>query len=197
MRIGASLKRLAVIAALAAAGCETSATTSVAPSASRCGVTLSVQPAAFAASGGRGTVSVGTNRECAWDARSESAWLAVSSDVVAEVSQPRLAGDCAPNNGKSFERRANCCQIQHPCGQPHTERVIESQSRRSPANRSPECVAANRELARDQPRSVERPGLNPPRRWRNSGLDPRSPAEGFQEHWPGWGLEGVVIEPTN
>ena len=86
MRIGASLKRLAVIAALAAAGCESSATTSVAPSASRCGVTLSVQPAAFAASGGQGTVSVGTNRECAWDARSEAAWLALSSAPAGQGS---------------------------------------------------------------------------------------------------------------
>ncbi len=88
MRIGASLKGFAVIAALVAgAGCKSSATTSVAgPSASRCGVTLSVQPTSFAASGGQGTVSVGTNRECEWDARTEVAWLALSSENAGQGS---------------------------------------------------------------------------------------------------------------
>ena len=60
-------------------GCSTSASTSLNPNApaARCSVTATAQPASVGAPGGSGAVIVSTNRECAWEASSESGWLSL------------------------------------------------------------------------------------------------------------------------
>ena len=67
-----------VLAALAS-GCGTSSSTSVTAPSARCGVNATAQPAAVGAPGGTGAIAVTTDRECAWDARSESDWLSLSA----------------------------------------------------------------------------------------------------------------------
>jgi hypothetical protein len=73
--------QLAALAVLTGA-CGTSSSTSVnpnSPTASRCGVTATAQPASVGAPGGNGSITVTTNRECAWEAASEAGWLSLGS----------------------------------------------------------------------------------------------------------------------
>ncbi|MDQ3349019.1 MAG: hypothetical protein M3545_13750, partial [Acidobacteriota bacterium] len=72
---------LAACAALTAAGCGSSATTSVtAPgSVSKCGVAVASPGTPLPARGGSGEVAVTTARECAWSATSESGWLTIKA----------------------------------------------------------------------------------------------------------------------
>ena len=68
------------VAATAAAGCGSSVTTTTAPAAaSRCVVSLATTNAAMPAAGGAGRVNVNTDRECAWTATSDAAWLSITS----------------------------------------------------------------------------------------------------------------------
>ena len=69
---------LAVLAAVT--GCGNSTKVNVAgPSISKCGVSISGNSSPAPAAGGTGTLTVSTARECAWSARSESSWIALSS----------------------------------------------------------------------------------------------------------------------
>src|SRR5690349_10193765 len=65
--------------AVFASGCGTSTSTSVNAPSSRCGVSAVAQPSALGAPGGSGAIVVTTNRECAWEARSEADWLSLST----------------------------------------------------------------------------------------------------------------------
>jgi hypothetical protein len=70
--------------ALAASGCTTacgsSTSSSVAgPTADRCSLSLSAQPTSLQAAGGRGLVSISTNRECAWEAQIDADWIQLES----------------------------------------------------------------------------------------------------------------------
>ncbi len=69
---------LAIVTALSGA-CGRESSTSVTAPTNRCGVNASAQPASVAAPGGAGAIVVATNRECAWEARSESEWLSLST----------------------------------------------------------------------------------------------------------------------
>ena len=69
--------QVTTLAALVSA-CGTSSSTSVNAPSARCAVTATAQPAAVGAPGGSGSIIVRTDRECAWEARSESDWLALS-----------------------------------------------------------------------------------------------------------------------
>jgi len=64
--------------ALLASACGTSSSTSVNAPSSRCAVTATAQPPAVGAPGGSGSIVVSTDRECAWEARSESDWLIIA-----------------------------------------------------------------------------------------------------------------------
>ena len=74
------LRHLSLVAILAAltGACGRESSTSVTAPSSRCGVNASAQPASLAAPGGSGAIVVATNRECAWEARSEAEWLSLS-----------------------------------------------------------------------------------------------------------------------
>jgi hypothetical protein len=79
--MGTWIRRATLIAVLATltAGCGRESSTSVTAPSSRCGVNASAQPASVAAPGGSGAIVVATNRECAWEARSEAEWLSLST----------------------------------------------------------------------------------------------------------------------
>ncbi len=79
--MGTWIRRATLLAALAAltGACGRESSTSVTAPSSRCGVNASAQPASVAAPGGTGAIVVATNRECAWEARSEADWLSLSS----------------------------------------------------------------------------------------------------------------------
>ena len=79
--MGPWFRRASLVAALAAltGACGRSSSTSVTAPSARCGVNASAQPASVAAPGGSGAIVVATNRECAWEARSEVDWLSLSS----------------------------------------------------------------------------------------------------------------------
>ena len=70
---------VALVLALASSGCGSSTSTSTAPSTvPRCSVSLPTPELNVPASGGKGTVAVSTNRECAWTANSTASWLTIS-----------------------------------------------------------------------------------------------------------------------
>lgn len=70
---------------LVACGSSTSTSTTTSTSVTgpssttRCQATAGPAPAAFAPAGGVGTISIGTARECAWSATSQSAWIVFTS----------------------------------------------------------------------------------------------------------------------
>src|SRR5688500_9317173 len=64
--------------AVLASACGTTSSTSVNAPSSRCAVTATAQPSSVGAPGGSGSIIVSTDRECAWEARSEADWLAIS-----------------------------------------------------------------------------------------------------------------------
>jgi Putative binding domain, N-terminal/Viral BACON domain len=55
--------------------CSSSSQSVTAPSISKCQVTAVAEPATFGASGGAGTLTVNTNRECQWNAASSGNWI--------------------------------------------------------------------------------------------------------------------------
>jgi BACON domain-containing protein/all-beta uncharacterized protein len=73
------------LAALVAStsGCGSSTSTSVAAPSStlsaRCQATVASSAPRFAASGGAGTVSVNIDRDCTWNATTQSSWIAITS----------------------------------------------------------------------------------------------------------------------
>jgi hypothetical protein len=78
--MGTTMRGVLLVAtlAVAASGCGTSSSTSVNAPSSRCTVSATAQPAAVGAPGGSGSIIITTDRECAWEARSEADWLSVA-----------------------------------------------------------------------------------------------------------------------
>src|SRR5829696_2858243 len=62
-----------------AAACTSSTSTVTSPTSARCPVELAASPATLDASGGTGQIAITVNRECTWDARSESAWITLTA----------------------------------------------------------------------------------------------------------------------
>lgn len=61
------------------AACTSSSTSITAPTSVRCAVNLGLSPATVGASGGNGQITIAINRECTWEARSETDWIALAS----------------------------------------------------------------------------------------------------------------------
>jgi trimeric autotransporter adhesin len=70
---------VAVACLAASAACSSSSTTVTSPSSVRCPVNLSLTPASVDAAGGSGQVTISVNRECTWEARSESDWITLGA----------------------------------------------------------------------------------------------------------------------
>ncbi len=66
-------------AALLFSSCSSSATTSVvAPSADKCAVSIATSATSFPATGGSGSVTVSTARDCTWSLASDAPWLSLT-----------------------------------------------------------------------------------------------------------------------
>src|SRR5687767_2546165 len=69
-----------IAAAVTVAACGNAASVNVAgPSGERCGVSVGASGSPAPADGGSGTLTVATERECTWSARSESSWISLST----------------------------------------------------------------------------------------------------------------------
>src|SRR5688572_27713274 len=79
--MGTWIRSAALLTALAAmtGACGRESSTSVTAPTARCGVNASARPASVGAPGGTGAIVVATNRECAWEARSEADWLSLAA----------------------------------------------------------------------------------------------------------------------
>ena len=65
---------------LLVAGCGSSGYTATSPSSiSKCGVALEAPASTLSASGGTGSITIATERECQWSAQSDAAWLTIPS----------------------------------------------------------------------------------------------------------------------
>jgi Domain of unknown function (DUF5666)/Putative binding domain, N-terminal/Viral BACON domain len=70
---------VAVTYLTACAACSSSSTTVTSPSSVRCPVNLALTPASVDAGGGSGQITISVNRECTWEARSESDWITLGA----------------------------------------------------------------------------------------------------------------------
>jgi hypothetical protein len=63
-------------------GCSSSKTSVVGPTTtdSKCQVAVTTSPASFTASGGSGTVTISTSRDCTWTVATSTSWVTLSGD---------------------------------------------------------------------------------------------------------------------
>lgn len=82
---GSGLLAACLAACATAAACGSSSTTITSPGAvSKCAVTLGAPAAILPATGGTGTITVRTERECQWTAASEAAWLTLAGGTTGQ-----------------------------------------------------------------------------------------------------------------
>jgi hypothetical protein len=81
---------------------NSSSTRLTAPSAQKCGVTVTSSPPAMPASGGEGNLTVDTARECSWSARAEAQWITLSG---AQGQGPATLEYSVAANPRAAERR--------------------------------------------------------------------------------------------
>ena len=65
---------------LATQGCTQSSTSLAEPSSSKCQITATNQPSSFPSAGGRGAVSIGATRDCAWSIAANAPWIAIAGE---------------------------------------------------------------------------------------------------------------------
>ncbi len=93
----------------------------VQPSTSKCGISVSNSVPTIPASGGRGSLTVDTNRECSWSARAEASWISLSGAegqgpaTVTYTVTPNANG--TPRQGAVVvgEQRVSVTQDAAPC----------------------------------------------------------------------------------
>jgi hypothetical protein len=66
--------------------CTSSTQSITGPSTSKCPVTAVAEPARFGVSGGSGTLTISTNRECSWSATSSANWLQLGAQSSGQGS---------------------------------------------------------------------------------------------------------------
>ncbi len=76
----------ALAAAFAAlvAGCTSTQTSSTAPSAAKCQVSVNNAPSSFTASGGTGTMTISTTRDCAWAVSANAGWVTITGATAGQ-----------------------------------------------------------------------------------------------------------------
>jgi hypothetical protein len=60
--------------------CTSSSTTVTAPSADKCEVSVANAPSSFTASGGPGSVTISTARDCTWSVAAEAPWVVIAGE---------------------------------------------------------------------------------------------------------------------
>jgi hypothetical protein len=92
-----SVTLLLTLAPFLCVSCSTSTQTSVsAPDSSRCQVTVNATTASFNASGGTGTVTVSTARDCPWNASTGVAWVSINGSASGQ-GDGSVSYSVAPN----------------------------------------------------------------------------------------------------
>jgi hypothetical protein len=64
--------------------CSKTTTSLIAPTVDKCSVSLSSSPTTFAATGGQGSLSIATARDCTWSIKTEAAWLSIGSEAAGQ-----------------------------------------------------------------------------------------------------------------
>jgi hypothetical protein len=108
---------------LALHGCGgTSSSTSVAPSSiTRCGVSVTGGGSPIPAGGGTGTLTITVDRECAWSARSESAWISLANGqgqgpaTITFSVQPNPNGSSRRGSVAVEQQKVEIAQEAAPC----------------------------------------------------------------------------------
>jgi hypothetical protein len=85
---------VAVLAALVA--CSSTQTSMTAPTADKCQVSASSTPSAFTASGGQGSLTITTARDCTWSITSEASWVSIGGERGGQ-GEASIAYTVAPN----------------------------------------------------------------------------------------------------
>ena len=62
------------------AGCSSTQTSLSAPTADKCQVSVSSAPSAFTATGGPGSLTITTARDCTWSISTEASWVSITGD---------------------------------------------------------------------------------------------------------------------
>jgi hypothetical protein len=70
----------ATFAALCGMRCTSSSTAVTAPSADKCEVSVANAPSSFTASGGQGSVTISTGRDCTWSVAAEAPWVVIAGE---------------------------------------------------------------------------------------------------------------------
>ncbi len=114
------------------AGCGSSSNVNVtAPSGTRCAITVSGAAAMIPAAGGSGTLTVNTERECAWSARVESSWISLNTGqgqgpaTLTYSVQPNPAGAERRGSVLVDEQRFEVRQEAVPCRYDLTPSAVE------------------------------------------------------------------------
>jgi hypothetical protein len=90
---------------LVSAACTSSSSTVTSPTSARCPVELAASPATVDAAGSSGQIAIAVNRECTWDARSESAWITLASPTSGQ-GEANLGYTAAANTQVAARRGA-------------------------------------------------------------------------------------------
>src|SRR5437588_4677159 len=75
------LRAVLLATAFASAACESVSTNVVGPSNSKCEISVKNNTSEVPASGGNGSITVTTTRDCLWSASAEASWIAVSETI--------------------------------------------------------------------------------------------------------------------
>ena len=79
MRFVARLFAVAAVL-LTTHGCTQSSTSLAGPSTPKCQISATNQPSSFASAGGRGAVSIGATRDCAWSIAANAPWISIAGE---------------------------------------------------------------------------------------------------------------------
>jgi all-beta uncharacterized protein/uncharacterized protein DUF5666 len=71
---------LGAAGACLAAACSKTTTSLTAPSSDKCQVSATTAPSSFAASGGQGSLTIATSRDCTWSVTSSANWVSIAGD---------------------------------------------------------------------------------------------------------------------
>ena len=103
---------VAVTSLLVGAACTSSSSTVTSPTSARCPFELPASPATLDASSGTGQIAFTVNRECTWDARSESAWITLAASTSGQ-GEANLGYSVAANS-QVIARRAGTSATTEP-----------------------------------------------------------------------------------
>jgi hypothetical protein len=87
---------LGLSGAAAFLACSKTTTSLTAPTIDKCQVSASSAPSSFAATGGQGSLTIATARDCTWSIKSEAPWLSLGADAAGQ-GEAAIPYTVAPN----------------------------------------------------------------------------------------------------